>query len=66
MKNNEVLIAKSEAYLTKAKCIVDNLLEEDIEVGYKDMVFLTEDRELNDQEKERFEQLKIDFIENII
>jgi len=43
IKNIDLIIAQSEAHLLLAKCYVEYLLEEDIEIGHKNLVTLNED-----------------------
>jgi hypothetical protein len=68
-KNTDLIIAQSEAHLIIAKCIVEDLLEEDIEIGYKELVTLEEDqdeRDFNNEDRQKFHSWKIQFTHHII
>ena len=42
-KNSDLIIAQSESHFVLAACYVEYLLEEDIEIGYKELVTVEED-----------------------
>ena len=42
-KDLELVIAQGEAHLVLAKCMVEYLLEDDIDVGYRDLVTIYDD-----------------------
>ena len=53
-KDADLIIAQSSAHIQLAKCYVEFLLEDDIEIGHKDLVTIEEDqddREFTDQQK---------------
>ena len=42
-KNPELIIAQSSSHFILAQCYVEYLLEEEIEIGYKDLITIEED-----------------------
>lgn len=57
IKNIDLIIAQSEAHLLIAKCYVEYLLEDDIEIGHKNLVTLEddqEDRDFTNEDKAKF------------
>mmetsp|Transcript_23217 Transcript_23217/g.22757 ORF Transcript_23217/g.22757 Transcript_23217/m.22757 type:complete len:224 (+) Transcript_23217:1508-2179(+) len=68
LKNNELIIAQSEAHFTLSKCYVEYLLEEDIEIGFKDLITIYEDqgeREFSNEDRGKFKEWKVKFCEHI-
>lgn len=47
-KNTDLIIAQSESHFILAKCYVEYLLEEDIEIGFKELVTVEEDQDERD------------------
>lgn len=45
IKDNDLIIAQSESHTILAKCYVEYLLEDDIEIGHKKLVTLDEDQD---------------------
>ena len=43
IKNSDLVISQSESHYVLASCYVENLLEEEIEIGFKDLVTVEED-----------------------
>jgi len=52
-----------------ASCYVEKLLEEDIEIGFRDLITVEEDqeeREFTNEDRQRFHEWKIKFPHHII
>ena len=63
------MIAQSNCHIQLAKCHIEYLLEEDIEIGHKDLVTVfddQDDREFTEQQKEKYSDWKNKFCEHII
>ena len=45
LKDADLIIAQSNAHIQLAKCYVEFLLEEDVEIGHKDLVTLEDDQD---------------------
>lgn len=57
LKNTDLTIAQSESHFILAECYVEYLLEEDIEIGYKDLITVEEDqdeRDFNNEDRATF------------
>lgn len=68
-KDADLVIAQSNCHIQLAKCYVEFLLEEDIEIGHKELVTLDDDqddREFTEQQKQVFNEQKGKFTEHII
>ena len=64
-----MIIAQSECHFDLCKCYVEYLLEEEIEIGYKDLVTLEEDqneREFTNEDRTKYQGWKVKFTEHII
>ena len=60
-KNTDLIIAQSESHFILAQCYVEYLLEEDVEIGYKELVTVEEDqdeRDFNNEDRAKFNQQK--------
>lgn len=60
-KDSDLVIAQSDSHIIMAKCYVEYLLEEDIEIGCKDLITVDEDqdeRQFTNEEKTKFEEWK--------
>ena len=69
VKNTDLVIAQSECHLVLSSCYVENLLEEEIEVGFRDLVTVEEDqeeREFTNEDRQRFHEWKVKFPHHII
>ena len=69
LKDADLVIAQSYAHIQLAKCYVEFLLEEEIEIGHKELITLENDqdeREFTVEQKDKFLQQKVKFIEHII
>jgi hypothetical protein len=69
LKDADLVIAQSNCHIQLAKCYVEYLLDEDIEIGHKDLITLEEDqddREFTEQEKQTFNDQKKKFTDHII
>jgi hypothetical protein len=69
IKDHDLIMAQSESHAILAKCYVEYLLEEEIEIGHKDLVTLEDDqddREFTNEDKTRFRDWKVKFTEHII
>ena len=67
-KDADLVIAQSLAHTILAKCYVEFLLEEDIEIGHKDLVTCDgdqEDREFTADMVEKFASQKEKFVNHI-
>ena len=56
-KNADLVIAQSECHFILAQCYVENLLEDEIEIGFKELITVEEDqddREFTHEERARF------------
>jgi hypothetical protein len=68
-KNTDLVIAQSEAHFILACCHVENLLEEEVEIGFKELITVEEDqeeREFTNEDKARFQEWKCKFTAHII
>lgn len=64
VKNIDLVIAQSESHFVLASCYVENLLEEDIEIGYRDLITVEEDqeeREFTNEDRQKFHTWKCKF-----
>lgn len=62
-------MAQSEAHFILATCYVEDLLNEDIEIGFKDLITVDEDqedREFTNEDKHKFHEWKLKFPYHII
>ncbi len=67
-KNTDLIIAQSESHFILAQCYVEYLLEEDVEIGYKELVTVEEDqdeRDFNNEDRAKFNQQKQKFAYHI-
>ena len=68
-KNADLVIAQSESHYVLASCYVEKLLEEDIEIGYKELITVEEDqdeREFTNEDRVKFHEWKQKFPFHII
>lgn len=47
-KNADLVIAQGESHLILAKCYVEYLLQEEVEIGFKDLITLEEDQDMRE------------------
>lgn len=69
IKDVDLIIAQSESHAVLAKCYVEYLLEEEIEIGHKKLVTLEDDqdeRDFSNDDRAKFHQWKVKFTEHII
>ena len=69
VKNTDLVIAQSECHFVLASCYVEKLLEEDIEIGFRDLVTVEEDqeeREFTNEDRHRYHDWKVKFPHHII
>jgi hypothetical protein len=69
VKDHDLIMAQSESHNILAKCYVEYLLDEEIEIGHKDLVTLEEDqdeRDFTNEDRARFQEQKVKFTEHII
>lgn len=69
MKDSDLVIAQSNCHIQLAKCYVEYLLDEDIEIGHKDLVTLEDDqddREFTELQKSTFMEHKQKFTSHIV
>ena len=69
IKDHDLIMAQSESHNILAKCYVEFLLEEEIEIGHKELVTLEDDqdeRDFTNEDKAKFHEQKIKFTEHII
>lgn len=69
VKNADLVIAQSESHLILSQCYVENLLEEEIEIGYKELITVEEDqdeREFTNEDKAKYHEWKTKFPYHII
>ena len=67
-KDTDLVIAQSQAHNILAQCYVECLLEEEIEIGHKDLVTLDgdqEDREFTAEQTAKFAEHKSKFVNHI-
>lgn len=67
-KDTDLVIAQSQAHNILAQCYVEFLLEEEIEIGHKDLVTLDgdqEDREFTAEQTAKFAEHKSKFVNHI-
>ncbi len=63
------MIAQSECHFVLASCYVENLLEEEIEIGFKDLITVEEDqedREFTNEDRHKYHEWKVKFPHHII
>ena len=67
-KNTDLVIAQSESHFLIAKCYVEYLLEEEVEIGFKELVTMDEDeqREFSNEERTKYQNWKQKFPQHII
>ena len=68
-KNADLVITQSECHFVLASCYVENLLEEDIEIGFKDLITVEEDqedREFTNEDRHKYHEWKMKFPHHII
>lgn len=69
IKDHDLIMAQSESHTILAKCYVEYLLEEEIEIGHKELVTLDDDqdeRDFTNEDRVRFQEQKVRFTEHII
>ena len=69
IKDHDLIMAQSESHNILAKCYVEYLLEEEIEIGHKELVTLEDDqdeRDFTNEDKAKFHEQKAKFTEHII
>jgi hypothetical protein len=69
VKDHDLIMAQSESHAILAKCYVEYLLEEDIEIGHKELVTLQddqEDREFTNEDRAKYIEWKTKFTEHVI
>lgn len=69
MKDPDLVIAQSNCHIQLSKCYVEYLLDEDIEIGHKDLVTCEDDqddREFTEQQKATFAEHKVKFTSHIV
>jgi hypothetical protein len=69
IKDHDLIMAQSESHAILAKCYVEYLLEEEIEIGHVELVTLDDDqddREFTNEDRARFQEWKVKFTEHII
>jgi hypothetical protein len=69
IKDHDLIIAQSESHAVLAKCYVEFLLEEEIEIGHKNLVTLEEDqdeRDFTNEDRIKFHEWKVKFTQHII
>lgn len=69
IKDHDLIMAQSESHATLAKCYVEYLLEEEVEIGHKDLVTLEDDqdeRDFTNEDRALFLEQKVKFTEHII
>lgn len=69
IKDHDLIIAQSESNLILSKCYVEYLLEDEIEIGHKDLVTLEDDqdeRDFTNEDRAKFLEYKVRFTEHII
>jgi hypothetical protein len=69
IKDTDLIMAQSESHGILAKCYVEYLLEEDIEIGHKELVTLQDDqddRDFTNEDRARFTEWKAKFTEHVI
>ena len=69
IKDQDLIMAQSESHAILAKCYVEFLLEEEVEIGHKDLVTLENDqdeRDFTNEDRTRFQEQKVKFTEHII
>jgi hypothetical protein len=68
VKETDLVIAQSEAHYNLANCYVEQLLDEEIEIGYQELITIDEDQEDRDftnDDRNRFAEWKKDFAKHI-
>lgn len=68
-KNADLVIAQSEAHFILAACYVENLLQDDIEIGFRDLITVEEDqedREFTNEDRQRYQEWKAKFPYHVI
>lgn len=68
-KDNDLVIAQSSAHIALAKCYVEFLLEEDVEIGTEQLVAIDEEgeeRQWTSEEKAKLSNYKQQFLNNIV
>ena len=69
IKDHDLIMAQSESHAILAKCYVEYLLEEEIEIGHKELVTLDDDqdeRDFTNEDRVLFQEHKVKFTEHII
>lgn len=69
IKDNDLIMAQSESHAIISKCYVEYLLEEEIEIGHKELVTLDDDqdeRDFTNEDRARFHDQKVKFTKHII
>jgi hypothetical protein len=69
IKDHDLIMAQSESHNILAKCYVEYLLDQEIEIGHKELVTLDDDqdeRDFTNEDKAKFQEQKIKFTEHII
>lgn len=67
-KDSDLVIAQCKAHYVTAQCYVEMLLEEEIEIGFNDLITITEDqdeREFTEEDTKKYQGWKISFVEHI-
>jgi hypothetical protein len=69
VKNTDLVIAQSECHFVLASCYVEKLLEDDIEIGFRDLITVEEDqeeREFTNEDRHKYHDWKVKFPHHII
>ena len=68
LKDTDLVIAQCKAHYVTSQCYVEMLLEEEIEIGFNDLITIEEDqdeREFTEEDTARYQGWKISFVEHI-
>jgi hypothetical protein len=67
-KDTDIVISQCKAHYIVAQCYVEMLLEEEIEIGFNDLITIAEDqdeREFNEEDTTKYQGWKTKFVQHI-
>jgi hypothetical protein len=67
-KDRDLVIAQCKSHYNVSQCYVEMLLEEEIEIGFEDLITITEDqdeREFTEEDNKKYQGWKVLFVEHI-